>query len=111
MGWNEPLTLTNKKNKSKKRSIYELDHIIYQKLFKPVKDISWQKVVYQDPCSYCGGQQAKPSQEHILPAKDGGTKRWDNIVGACQRCNTIRDRVPLLYYLIARRSQDVVSSL
>ena len=95
-------TLTSKKHSTKK-SVYELDHIIYQKLFKPVKDISWQQVVYLDPCSYCGARdQSIPSQEHVIPAKNGGTTRWDNIVGACRECNMNRSSMSLLKYLVSR---------
>ena len=103
--WEVTLALM-KKTKARKqpaKSIYELDHIIYQKLFRPRKDTSWQQVVYLDPCSYCGAKnQKKPSMDHIIPQRDGGPDKWENIVGACEKCNGNRGRVPLLKYLVSR---------
>ena len=100
------VALTSKTKTKPTKSVYELDHIIYQKLFKPRKDVSWQQVVYMDPCSYCGRKnQSRPSQEHVLPAKNGGTTRWDNIVGACRECNMNRSSMPLLKYLVSRNHE------
>ena len=97
------LTSRTKVKKQPAKSIYELDHIRYQKLFRPRKDISWQQVVYLDPCSYCGTRnQKKPSMDHIIPQRDGGPDKWENIVGACEKCNGNRGRVPLLKYLVSR---------
>ena len=95
------LTLKTKSKPKHIKSIYELDHITYQKLFRPRKDISWQKVVYLDPCSYCGTRnQKKPTQEHIIPSCNGGSSKHDNIVGACASCNLKRGQIPLLKYLL-----------
>ena len=86
-------------------SIYQTDYILYQKLFKPKQDVSWQDVVKKDPCSYCGnmsrrGRGSNPTMEHVVPKSAGGSGRWDNIVGACSACNVRRDRLPILMALV-----------
>src|SRR3990167_3508176 len=85
-----------------KESIYQEDLNIFWKIFRPKQAHSWKEIVYQDPCSYCGGtfKTNIMSIEHIIPSKDGGSKRWDNIVGACRVCNTMRNTTPLLFIIV-----------
>lgn len=40
-------------------------------------------------CQYCGQvfPQQKLTYDHVVPRRDGGRTRWDNIVAACGPCN------------------------
>lgn len=63
---------------------------------------AWPKIVKRDPCIYCGNipKPLDRSREHIIPQSLGGENTWDNVVGACQKCNQSRDKVPFVIYLI-----------
>lgn len=41
-------------------------------------------------CQYCGVQPPKEDLtiDHIIPRSKGGRSTWENVVLACQRCNT-----------------------
>lgn len=41
-------------------------------------------------CQYCGAQPPKSelTVDHVLPRVRGGKTAWDNVVCACQRCNS-----------------------
>lgn len=43
-------------------------------------------------CQYCGEQfpASKLTFEHVVPRSKGGQTRWDNIVAACDPCNTLK---------------------
>ncbi|MBE9130231.1 MULTISPECIES: HNH endonuclease [unclassified Coleofasciculus] len=38
-------------------------------------------------CQYCGSTK-KLTLEHVIPRSKGGKHSWDNVVIACQRCNS-----------------------
>lgn len=38
-------------------------------------------------CQYCGGRK-KLTIDHVLPRSRGGKHTWDNVVIACESCNT-----------------------
>ena len=42
------------------------------------------------PCQYCGQRPARSETTvaHVLPRIRGGATTWENVVCACQRCNT-----------------------
>lgn len=45
-------------------------------------------------CVYCGGTE-RLTLDHVEPRSRGGRDSWDNLVTACQRCNTEKgDRNP-----------------
>lgn len=65
-------------------------------------------------CCYCGGdtwhsdiidhqtdrsESNKATLEHLLPASQGGTYKWDNLAMACSECNTARGNLPLEEFL------------
>lgn len=61
---------------------------------KRKKEINFSKraIFYRDnyTCAYCG-DRFKPSelsQDHVIPACQGGTKCWENIVTSCRECNS-----------------------
>ncbi|NLT72984.1 MAG: HNH endonuclease [Chloroflexi bacterium] len=41
-------------------------------------------------CQYCGARppRAEMTVDHVLPRVKGGITDWENVVCACQRCNT-----------------------
>ena len=44
-------------------------------------------------CQYCGERHA-PSEltfDHVVPRSRGGRTTWDNVVAACEPCNTAKD--------------------
>ncbi len=42
-------------------------------------------------CQYCGAKAE--SIDHVIPRSRGGEHTWENVVAACERCNTAkRDR-------------------
>lgn len=48
-------------------------------------------------CMYCGSQHTAGNltRDHIQPRSRGGADTWENVVAACQRCNSMKaDRTP-----------------
>ena len=69
-------------------------------------------------CQYCSNEFSRNNltMDHVTPLSKGGRTAWDNIVAACQRCNTakgnktvMRPRVqpyePDYYELVNKRKQ------
>lgn len=44
----------------------------------------------QHMCMYCGGEydHSLLTRDHVVPASQGGTDTWCNVVTACRACNT-----------------------
>ncbi len=38
-------------------------------------------------CQYCGSTK-RLTLDHVIPRSKGGTHTWDNVVAACERCNS-----------------------
>jgi 5-methylcytosine-specific restriction endonuclease McrA len=43
-------------------------------------------------CQYCGGKcpldgEGKFTYDHVIPASQGGVRKWENVVVACYGCN------------------------
>ncbi len=46
-------------------------------------------------CQYCGSTK-RLTIDHIIPRSKGGNNSWDNVVTACEHCNSHKgDRTPL----------------
>lgn len=48
-------------------------------------------------CQYCGMELSfrKMTVDHVMPRSRGGLGKWDNIVTACKKCNTLKaNRTP-----------------
>lgn len=60
-------------------------------------DREYIKILYRDPCSYCGA----PVREidHIEPLVEDGDLGWENLTGACTRCNRRKHTHSLLAFL------------
>lgn len=64
----------------------------------PFKRVALSRVnIYKrdgQACVYCGHKD-NLTLDHVLPRSRGGRDSWDNLVTACQRCNTEKgDRTP-----------------
>ncbi|MBF2028905.1 MAG: HNH endonuclease [Oscillatoriales cyanobacterium C42_A2020_001] len=45
-------------------------------------------------CQYCGSTK-RLTLDHVMPRSRGGSHTWDNVVAACERCNSRKgDRTP-----------------
>ncbi len=64
----------------------------------PFKKVALSRVnIYKrdgHACVYCNAKD-QLTLDHVLPRSRGGRDSWDNLVTACQRCNTEKgDRTP-----------------
>jgi len=59
-------------------------HIPYKKV-----NLSRQNIFRRDRnrCVYCGSRDAL-TIDHVVPRSHGGRDTWDNLVTACQKCNS-----------------------
>jgi 5-methylcytosine-specific restriction endonuclease McrA len=69
----------------------------------------YARVLYNDPCSYCGGRAGEI--DHIEPLALGGGPDWDNLTAACRSCNAQKHSTPLLHYLLRRYNLEVVQPI
>ena len=81
----------------------------WQHVSHVIKSKRLRQRVYEadgNQCVYCGST-ARLSVDHIIPQSRGGTNEFDNLVTACQPCNSKRQagRVSLapIYGRFARR--------
>lgn len=75
--------------RSRKRGATESTLTAVQWLF--IKDL------YSHRCVYCGRKMQRLTQDHIIPLSKGGMHTMDNIVSACQSCNSKKkDGPPLI---------------
>lgn len=66
-----------------------------ERLWK-VPPVNRREVLRRDrhSCQYCGSGK-KLTLDHVIPRSKGGKHSWDNVVTACERCNTTKgDRTP-----------------
>ncbi|MBE9137683.1 HNH endonuclease [Nodosilinea sp. LEGE 07088] len=56
-----------------------------------VPPVSRREVFRRDQyrCQYCGSPR-RLTIDHVIPHSKGGTHTWDNVVAACERCNTTK---------------------
>ncbi|MDF0555241.1 HNH endonuclease [Kamptonema sp. UHCC 0994] len=62
-----------------------------------VPPVNRREVLRRDShsCQYCGSNR-RLTLDHVMPRAQGGGHTWDNIVTACEKCNSIKgDRTPL----------------
>jgi predicted restriction endonuclease len=70
-------------------------------------------------CAFCGCpihlamhginlKDAIATMDHIIPQVDGGTDELDNLVGACQGCNSLRGSMEIMefYSIIIQSDAD-----
>lgn len=66
-----------------------------ERLWK-VPPVNRREVLRRDKqtCQYCGSTK-QLTLDHIMPRSRGGKHSWDNVVTACQGCNSLKgDRTP-----------------
>lgn len=63
----------------------------------PPGDREYGRALLADPCAYC--DQVSEQLDHILSASRGGGNGWDNLTGACARCNGSKNDRSLLAFL------------
>jgi 5-methylcytosine-specific restriction endonuclease McrA len=56
----------------------------------------WQSILnaYGNRCVYCNSSKDRLTQDHVTPLSRGGTHTMDNIVPACQSCNSKKHANP-----------------
>ena len=62
-------------------------------------DDEWASVLLADPCAYCGAPST--TLDHIVPQASGGEDGEHNIVGACGSCNSSKQDLSLLRFLLS----------
>jgi 5-methylcytosine-specific restriction endonuclease McrA len=99
----EPLSFTNSKSiavRSPSVVLLVPNHIRLtitdaERVWK-VPPVSRREVLRRDKhtCQYCGSTK-KLTLDHVNPKSKGGKHSWDNVVIACERCNSRKgDRTP-----------------
>ncbi|MEB3337776.1 MAG: HNH endonuclease [Leptolyngbyaceae bacterium] len=66
-----------------------------ERLWK-VPPVNRREILRRDghACQYCGSTK-KLTIDHVIPKSKGGSHTWDNVVTACERCNSTKgDRTP-----------------
>lgn len=74
-----------------------------ERLWK-VPPVNRREVLRRDhySCQYCGSTK-NLTLDHVIPRSKGGKHSWDNVVIACERCNSRKgDRTPLQAGMLLR---------
>ena len=52
-------------------------------------ELSRKNILRRDKntCQYCGKKSSSLTIDHVIPRSRGGSDTWENLVGACVRCN------------------------
>ncbi|HBB30616.1 MAG TPA: HNH endonuclease [Cyanobacteria bacterium UBA9273] len=61
-----------------------------------VPPVNRREVLRRDKhaCQYCGSTK-QLTLDHVIPRSKGGTHTWDNVITACEKCNSCKgDRTP-----------------
>ncbi|MBW4617416.1 MAG: HNH endonuclease [Desmonostoc vinosum HA7617-LM4] len=61
-----------------------------------VPPVNRREVLKRDnhTCQYCGSTK-RLTLDHVIPRSKGGQHSWDNVVTACEKCNSTKsDRLP-----------------
>ncbi|MEW6498688.1 MAG: HNH endonuclease [Cyanobacteriota bacterium] len=69
-----------------------------------VPPVNRREVLRRDKhsCQYCGSTK-QLTLDHVIPRSKGGKHTWDNVVTACERCNSRKgDRTPQQAGMILR---------
>jgi 5-methylcytosine-specific restriction endonuclease McrA len=65
---------------------------------------------YSKKCAYCGKRCGKKSRsiDHLTPLSRGGKHSIHNIVLACKGCNTEKDNMTLIEYILTKRETQCI---
>jgi hypothetical protein len=75
-------------------TISEIEHYVATEAWR--REPTWVALRYNDPCAYCGGPA--DTWDHLDPV--GGQQH--NLTRACERCNVLKGRTPVLLFLACR---------
>jgi 5-methylcytosine-specific restriction endonuclease McrA len=85
--------------------IRSLDPKVKQLRSTPILDK--EPLYYRDhaECSYCGKglRVDEITMDHVVPESKGGLRTWDNIVAACNDCNSRKGNLPAISKWTPRR--------
>lgn len=73
----------------------------------PVNDLTaleWQALLraFRYRCAYCNRKQKQLTQDHLVPLIRGGDHTLTNVVPACRSCNSSKNRLTALEFLLRR---------
>jgi len=68
----------------------------------------WSRALRRDPCAWCNGRGG--TVDHLVPQALGGDDRWENLAGACRRCNASRGIDTLVVHLTKRAGGTIVKA-
>lgn len=67
----------------------------------------WITIIANDPCAYCGDKGG--SVDHVVPQslskitlQGFSIHHWTNLVGVCQKCNSMKDAKTIVGFLAAK---------
>ena len=104
------IALAHSALKSNRNEYATIDYMIRAKLYKGLCTGTMAiRSLYDDEkiklktnvCCYCGKQEAL-SLDHLVPRKKGGDDSGDNIVYACQKCNSSKNATDLIEWKIKK---------
>ena len=73
------------------RSVLTTQTLRRHRLAKGIVSLKeWERIkqAYHSSCAYCGKQQERLVQDHIIPLDNDGPHTAENIVPACRSCNS-----------------------
>lgn len=61
----------------------------------------------EDTCAYCGEEipEQERTLDHIVPMKYGGGNTFENITMACSTCNSVKNDLPLVTYMVREQTE------
>ena len=65
------------------------------------KKRSLQRRVFESQnhrCAYCHRRPQELTLDHVIPVSKGGQDDFDNLIGACAKCNRTRDTIDAFVY-------------
>lgn len=76
-------------------------------LGRPARRARLMALLYPDGfCSYCGGSMMHATRDHVVPiAAGGGNSAPYNLVPACEDCNSAKNDLSLLQFLLQKAQQ------
>ena len=106
-----------KNNKEKFNIINERRRSKAKQLISTLTNKEWEniKTIFNNKCAYCGKEKSL-TQEHIIPVSKGGNYTKENIICACQSCNSSKGTKDFLTwykkykYYSSQREQLIISN-
>jgi 5-methylcytosine-specific restriction endonuclease McrA len=78
-------------------SVIRLNYYVHRPYQEPI--LNKKNILKRDGyrCQYCGKNSQPMTIDHVIPKSFGGKETWENLVCACEKCNTTKaDRTPQL---------------